>query len=128
MSRVHPLLLLFTVCGLAASMSAQALRCGTKVITEGDIQIKVLHYCGEPEYTNESVVYQLIRVPWWYDTERRGHRAATDWSTHKGPTRQIEVEVLIEEWIYNFGPHKFMRRIRFKNGYVVRVDTLEYGY
>ncbi len=38
------------------------------------------------------------------------------------------VEVLIEEWTYNFGPHKLMRIVRFENGLVAEIDHLGYGY
>ena len=38
------------------------------------------------------------------------------------------VEVIVEEWTYNFGPRKLMRIIRFENGLVADVKELGYGY
>ena len=38
------------------------------------------------------------------------------------------VEVPVETWTYNLGPHKLMRRLRFEDGIVVDIDTLGYGY
>ena len=38
------------------------------------------------------------------------------------------VEVLVEEWTYNFGPRKLMRVVRFENGLVSDVTQLGYGY
>ena len=38
------------------------------------------------------------------------------------------IEIPIESWIYNLGPNKLMRRIRFEDGIVVGFDTLGYGY
>ena len=39
-----------------------------------------------------------------------------------------EIEVPVETWIYNLGPNKLMRRIRFEDGIVVEIETLGYGY
>jgi hypothetical protein len=36
--------------------------------------------------------------------------------------------VSVESWIYNLGPNKLMRRIRFEDGIVVQIETLGYGY
>ena len=38
------------------------------------------------------------------------------------------IEVPVEIWLYNLGPNKLMRRLRFEGGYVVDIDTLGYGY
>ncbi len=37
-------------------------------------------------------------------------------------------DVKIEIWTYNFGPNKFMERIRFEDGIVTRVEALGYGF
>ena len=37
-------------------------------------------------------------------------------------------EQKVEEWTYNFGRNKLMRRVRFVNGVVEVIETLEYGY
>jgi hypothetical protein len=38
------------------------------------------------------------------------------------------VEIPVEVWIYNLGPSKLMRQIRFEDGKVVEIETLGYGY
>jgi hypothetical protein len=97
---------------LAASVaaSADAVRCGNKLISRGDHAIKVLRYCGEPDAVQSRVVVQgvfaagAIFLPGFVE------------------------EVEIEEWTYNLGPHKLMRSIRLENGKVRDVETLGYGY
>ena len=32
------------------------------------------------------------------------------------------IEIPVEMWIYNFGPNKFMRRVRFEDGMVVEIE------
>ena len=38
------------------------------------------------------------------------------------------VEVPVETWVYNFGPSKFMRKLRFEDGVLVEIKVLDYGY
>jgi hypothetical protein len=38
------------------------------------------------------------------------------------------IEIPVDVWVYNLGPSKLMRRIRFEDGRVVAIDTLGYGY
>jgi len=38
------------------------------------------------------------------------------------------LEVPVEVWLYNLGPQKLMRRVRFQDGRVVSIETLGYGF
>ena len=96
--------------GLSGAASADALRCGSKLITRGDHAAEVLHYCGEPAAVHTRVI-------------RRGAIG----------TRGLILpgfveEVLVEVWTYNFGPHKLMRQLRIENGILREVEQLGYGY
>jgi hypothetical protein len=39
-----------------------------------------------------------------------------------------QIEIPVESWVYNLGPNKLMRRLRFEDGVVVEIETLGYGY
>ena len=80
----------------------QSMRCGSKLITEGVSQAKVAALCGQP--------VQVVHPP-AYDGVAPG---ASD----------VEEEI----WIYNFGPNRLMRRIRFRNGIVATIGSVGYGY
>jgi Protein of unknown function (DUF2845) len=80
----------------------QSMRCGSKLITEGTSQAKVAALCGEPA--------QVL------------HPAASD-VVVPGASDVVE-----EIWVYNFGPNKLMQRIRFRNGIVVSIGSVGYGY
>ena len=43
-------------------------------------------------------------------------------------TGESYIEVPVENWIYNLGPNKLMRRLRFEGGVVAEIETLGYGY
>jgi hypothetical protein len=99
---------------LAASPSFAAFRCGVKLVSEGDTRSEVAAKCGEPT----EVVAQ-----------RSVFRRPVIW-TRNGPYFIGEdlVEVPVEAWIYNLGPNKLMRRLRFEGGVLAEIETLGYGY
>jgi hypothetical protein len=102
------------VFGLLACSPAFAFRCGTKLVTEGDTRGEVLARCGEP--------VDII-------TQRSVFRRPMIWA-HGRPyyIGRDFIEVPVESWVYNFGPNKLMRRVRFEDGIVAEIETLGYGY
>ncbi len=99
---------------VAAASPAYAFRCGTHLITEGATRSEVVAKCGEPtEVDQRSSIL----------------RRATAWiGGHPVVVGDGLVEVPVEVWIYNLGPNKLMRRLRFEDGLLVDIDTLGYGY
>lgn len=89
--------------------AADSMRCGSKLMTDGDPADKVLAYCGEP-----------------VSIERRD--ILRGYGYNRGITVHSAYEVSVEIWTYNFGPHKLMYRLRFEDGLLIDVDTLSHGY
>ncbi|MGB5103169.1 MAG: DUF2845 domain-containing protein [Steroidobacteraceae bacterium] len=91
--------------------SADSMRCGSKVISEGDSLDEVLAYCGEP----------VDRSRTWIRRQPRFEYGG----------REIpfpgEEDVPVDVWTFDFGSSKLMRRVRFVAGKVDRIDTLEHG-
>lgn len=100
---------LAAVLALSGPAAADSMRCGSKLMTDGDPSDKVLAYCGEPA-----------------SIERR--EILRGYGYHRGVTVHSAYEVSVEMWTYNFGPHKLMYRLRFEDGLLVDVDTLSHGY
>jgi Protein of unknown function (DUF2845) len=107
-------LLLALGLALAAAAPAYAFRCGTRLITEGATRSEVAAKCGDPT-----------------EIDRRGSilRRPLVW-IHGRPVTLGDsvVEIPVEIWIYNLGPNKLMRKLRFEDGVLVDIDTLGYGY
>lgn len=103
-----PLLLL-----CSSPLLADTLRCGSKLVYEGDELAKVEARCGKPAQISHSTILKIPTV--W----RHGRR-------YQLSDQQIEVPV--ETWVYNFGPSKFMRKLRFEDGVLVEIKVLDYGY
>lgn len=80
----------------------QSMRCGSKLITEGTSQAKVAALCGQP--------VQVVHPPAYFGVAPG--------------VSDVEEEI----WVYNFGPNRFMQRIRFRNGVVAGIGSVGYGY
>ncbi len=80
-----------------------ALRCQSRLVSIGDRKVDVLAKCGQPLY--QEVI-----------GERKIKRGA-------GTERLI-----LEEWVYNFGPTDFIHILRFQGGRLVEILRGERGY
>jgi Protein of unknown function (DUF2845) len=97
----------------AASAHADAMRCGSRLIHDGDTQTAVRDLCGEP---SDVQTRSILRRPSYFLNGRYYYFG------------DALVEVPVEVWTYNFGPYKLMRRVRFVDGLVEEIETLGYGY
>ena len=112
---------------LLLSADALAMRCGNALISKGDTQAKVLKYCGDPVQTQKSLA---IRSGVYVDS-RGGTtiKSSNDLLVGRGTFLPYgRHEVLVEKWIFNFGPSKLMREVIFAGGIVEDVRELSYGY
>lgn len=106
---------------LALPRPAEALRCSNRVIQDGMHEAEVIALCGEP-LTARSVGY-VIRA---YGPPQRIIQGDGDEQSINYAYYHQEVEV--RELIYNFGPRKLMRKLRFEGGVLTSIRTLGYGY
>lgn len=107
---------------LLISEPASAFRCGTRLVMAGMHELQVIAACGEPTtrrhlgYTIRSVGLESRHVyPGWTRSNFPGYSTFTE-------------EVIVTEFVYNLGPRKFMRRLRFEGGVLVAIETIGRGY
>lgn len=107
---------------LLAADPALAFRCGSKIVRDGMHEQQVIAACGKPSsvrhlgHTVRAYDYRFrLRNPGhiYYRTPGVGHFAT---------------EVIVTEFIYNFGPRKLMRRLIFEGNVLVEIETIGYGY
>ena len=108
---------------LLASGSAHAFRCGQKLVREDMHEAEVRKVCGAPTtqrqigWTTRGQVLPIQSNP------------GGGWQIERYPGYgQFVEQVLVTEYVYNFGPRKFMRRLLFEGGILVRIETIGYGY
>ena len=105
------------------SEPAAAFRCGSKIVKDGMHEAQVLAICGDPT-TRRDLGYAVRS----YDLRFRRHLGG-GWTEYRsGDYGYISQEVVITEFLYNFGPRKLMRRLLFEGGVLVTIESLGYGY
>ena len=107
---------LLLCCVALPSMAAAegAMRCGTRIVSQGDLKGKVRALCGEP---TDVALESLISGPAY------SHNSY-DYSFFGPVYRQVPVEI----WTYNFGSSRLLRHLRFIGDELVDIRTGGYGY
>lgn len=73
----------------------------------GDTQYETFRKCGEP-------------------ASRQRHEEEIRKQSRDGIEHRIIVS--LDEWIYDFGPHRLLHVLHFRDGILVKVETRGYGY
>ncbi len=119
----YTLIAILGVATLLLSESAFAFRCGQKLVRESMHEIEVRKICGKPSTErNLGVKVRSITLP-----NRRSLGNGTSVERYPG-YGALQEEVVVTEYVYNFGPRKFMRRLIFEGGVLTEIETLGYGY
>ncbi len=106
----YPVLVLVGAC---IAGPAQALRCGSDIVGEGDSTFALTRRCGPPTAVERVETRIVTEGPYDY----RLNRYTTEYVI---PAHEL--------WYYNFGPSRFIARIMVRNGEIIRIDSEGYGY
>jgi hypothetical protein len=101
---------------------ALAFRCGTKLIHDGMHEQQVVARCGQP-----TTIRHLGRAIRTYDYFSHVRRHGYTYWRSPGFSH-LATEVVVTEYVYNFGPRKLMRRLVFEGGVLVSIESIGYGY
>lgn len=108
---------------LFAAAPAHAFRCGNKIVIEDMHEQQVINACGEPTAMRHlGYTVRAIGLP------HRRNLVLKDAAGRFAGMHYYTEEVIVTEYIYNFGPRKFMRRLVFEGGFLVEIESLGYGY
>lgn len=114
-----------TIFGVALLLAepAAAFRCGSKLVIDGMHEQEVIAVCGEPA-SRRMLGYAIRSV----DIRSRRY-APPGWTIATSPGYgMFSTEVMVTEYVYNFGPRKLMRRLVFEDGFLVTIETLGHGH
>jgi len=91
---------------LVIAPAAHALRCGNRITSSGNYDFQVRDRCGEPYWIEDH--YRLIVF---------------------GADSPIQTtqQIVYTAWFYNFGSSRLLVRMLFRDGRLLREDTLGYG-
>jgi Protein of unknown function (DUF2845) len=112
---------LFVGALFATTAWAEGLQCGRNVVSQGDSLMTVRSACGIPDFTDRRLEVR---------TERRhvdGPCFKEGGQLRCGRTEEHSVEITIDEWVYDFGPRRFIETLTFEQGKLIRVVSGPYG-
>jgi hypothetical protein len=112
------------VFALLASDPAYAFRCKSKIVRDGMHEQQVLAVCGQP--TSVRHIGYALRG-YAIGVHNRYPGGLSTGRTYPGYGSLVQ-EVVVTEYVYNFGPRKLMRRLIFEGGMLVTIETIGYGY
>ncbi len=115
-----PAVALLVIAMLAAS-PAHAFRCKSKIVVDGMHEQQVIAACGQPTTVRHiGYALQAYNIGW-----RSHYPGGISTGRSYGNLHQ---QVIVTEYVYNFGPRKFMRRLIFEGGVLVTIESIGYGY
>ncbi len=110
------------------SQSAFSLRCGHSLVKEGDYKAEVEDKCGEPDSTEYH--YERRGNSNHADTTLYGYNDKSRFPTNSfsyGQQNYQDIEILVDEWVYDFGRARLRKLLRFENGRLKDIESLGRG-
>lgn len=103
-----PTLSIAVLLGLALwpAAQAEAMRCGSRVVSTGDYDFQVRERCGQPDWVDTR--RELLTQGAYGPLERRAER-------------------VIEDWYYDRGANALVQRLVFVDGRLSRTESAGYG-
>jgi len=101
------------------SSASGGLRCGTRLVQEGDTQYEVRSLCGAPDDVQQRKEARRV--------QRAVERPCARGSGSCVVVVDDYVEVAVDEWVYDFGPRRFLQYLTFEGGQLVDVRSGPYG-
>jgi hypothetical protein len=111
-----------SVLGRAPLAHADGMRCGTQLVSDGDPMYEVRNLCGAPDQASQRTERRFVsRVVQnlCYDNRGKAYACTT--------VIQEAIEVVLDEWFYDFGRAVLVRTVIFEGGRLVKVVTGGYG-
>jgi hypothetical protein len=111
------------------SQTAFALRCGSYVINEGMYKAEVYGKCGSATSVESHIERRstgnMFQNQQYYGGQQNSYPNS---SFGYGQNNMVEVDIIVDEWIYNFGPSNLQQYLRFENGKLMEIRNLSRGY
>ena len=87
---------------------------------DGMHESEVIRLCGEP-VSKAHIGYAIRAYHYGRGVTRRDPRYPPGYGYYRE-------EVVVTEMVFNFGPRKLMRKLRFEGGTLTSIRTMGYGY
>jgi hypothetical protein len=112
--------LALSVFAVSEAQAGDGMRCGNKLIGRGDLMYEVESRCGTPNDKQHRVETRTVRS--WISTP-----CQVPGQSNCGQMVERQVEVAIDEWLYDFGPDRLIQHLIFEQGRLAVVNSGSYG-
>jgi hypothetical protein len=102
------------------SAASNSLRCDNQLVQEGDSQYEVKSLCGLPHDVQQRTETRRV--------QRAVQRPCARGSGLCAVVVDHYVDIVVDEWIYDFGPRRFLQYLTFEGGQLVAVRSGPYGH
>lgn len=101
--------------------NADSIRCGDQLASTGASPYEVRMSCGEPDASTRRIEHRTViqRLP--------GPCVTQYGRTVCGSSVATVVEVVVDEWTYDFGNNRFIHFVSFEDGRLTTVRRGGYG-
>jgi len=111
--------LIFGVLLTLIALPGQAMRCGNRLVQEGDTKLEILNKCGEPTFSEGSgIIEQVDEIAAADRLNRKLQIIGRHQSRYSQP---------VETWHYNCGSKRFSRVLTFVGLYLKHIETANLG-
>jgi|SRR4051794_10406498 hypothetical protein len=104
----------------APGASANGMRCENKLVEPGDSQYDVRSLCGPPDDVQQRTESRRV--------QRAVQRPCPNGNGYCSAVIDDYVDVVVEEWTYDFGTNRFLQYLTFEGGKLMRVRSGPYGH
>ncbi len=120
-ARILGTLAMATLLVLSRDSRADSIRCGDQLASNGASLYEVKSICGDPDMATQRVEQRTIYQ------RAIGPCVAVQGRTVCGGTVQQVVDIVVDDWTFDFGSNRFITYVRFENGRLVQVTHGGYG-
>ncbi|MDB4987102.1 MAG: hypothetical protein JWN04_2280 [Myxococcaceae bacterium] len=100
---------------------ADGMRCGSRLVSDGDSMFEVTERCGQPDAATQHVELRTVR------SYVEGPCFKENGVLRCGTVIEQTVQVIVDDWTYDFGPDSLVRHLTFEQGKLLRLKTGGYG-
>jgi hypothetical protein len=112
-------LLFYLATLFAGTASANGMRCENKLVQPGDTQYEVKSLCGPPDDIQQRTESRRV--------QRAVQRPCPTGQGFCSVVVDDIVEIVVDEWTYDFGPQRFLQYLTFEGGKLTSVRSGPYG-
>lgn len=106
---------------VAGDARAESMSCNNRLVSTGDSLYKVRSLCGEPDAAERRVELRTVK-------HRVRHSCDDDKDVVCEHVVERTIEVVVDDWTYDFGRNRFIRYVTFEQGSLKSVRVGSYGY